>query len=494
LVVLEVKKLTKEFPGVIALKDVDFQLMKGEIHAVVGENGAGKSTLVKIISGVYPPTSGKIFINGKEMHFKSTREAFKYVGVVYQERELVPYFTGLQNLFLGYEIKMGFFLKERDMRFKAEQVMKKYGLSVDLDRLVSEMGSAEKTILTILKILFRNPAIMIFDEPTSSLSIKEARILLDLIKNLKKKGVSILYISHNIQEVLSIADRITVLRNGENVATLEREYATEQKIIKCMINKELREQYPKIPRKIGDELFRVENYSNDIYDFKNISFYIRKGEIVGFAGLVGSGRTELAKSIYTAVHPYRGKIFLDGKKLALRRTSDPIKNGIVMIPENRREEGLFLDFSVEKNLTLPHIHSLKKLFLISNTLSRFKALRVIKALNIKASNVYQQVKTLSGGNQQKVVIGKWLEKYAKLWIFDETTQGVDVESKTEIYIIMQRLANDGCGIWFISSDIRELTAIADRIYVMRNKEIVAEFSPPYDYEEILLKMLGGGKN
>lgn len=488
--ILRTEGLTKKFPGVTALSDLDFELEKGEIHAVVGENGAGKSTLVKLLAGVYQPSSGKILMEGKEVHYKSPRDASSMVGVVHQERELVPHFNGYQNLFLGLEYASGGFLKNREMKKKADEFLQHYQLNVDLDLPAEELSSGQQEMLTILKVLFRDPKVVIFDEPTAPLSVRECEVLFELIHDLKSKGMTMIYISHHLSEVLSLADRITVLRNGEKVTTVNSAGVTEKEIINFMIARNMENQYPKVETKIGSEVIAVRNYSDRRAKIQNASFDIRSGEIVGFAGLVGAGRTELAKSVFGGSKQASGVVLLGEEEFRSTGPEDSIRKGIVMIPENRRQEGLLVSMSVMENLLLPQLGKLSNLGFIQGSSARQKTESVMEKLMIKASSPEQLVQTLSGGNQQKVSVGKWFGIDASVWIFDEPTQGIDVDAKTEIYRIMGELASNGAGIWFISSDLRELVAIADRIYVMKDFEILEEFKPPYDSKKILSRMLG----
>lgn len=491
MIVLETEQLTKQFPGVLALDGVDFKLEEGEIHGLVGENGAGKSTLIKIISGVLQPTSGKVIIQGKEVQAKSPRDVAHVVGVAHQETELVPFFTGIDNLFLGQEItSAGFWLSKAEMRNKALEFAQSYDLDVELDVPVRELGSGKQQMIIILKVLFSDPQIVIFDEPTASLSVKESEALFKLMRELKSRGKSIIYISHIIPEVLSMTDHITVLRNGRHITTVPTREVTERELIQLMIAKEVDEQYPKVPTKAEGEMLRGEDVSIQGTSFKSINFHICSGEIVGFAGLVGSGRTELAKAVFTGQKPDGGEIYLDGGRFRARNAGDAIRQGIVMIPENRRQEGVIDLMSVGENIAIPLLRRFSRCGFIKEAQARSHADSVVSNLTIKISSLEQSVRTLSGGNQQKVSLGKWFGQEAKVWIFDEPTKGIDVETKSEIYSIMGNLARTGAGVWFISSDLRELTAIADRIYVMRNSRVVGEHQPPFDREAILANMLG----
>lgn len=488
---LETQELTKEFPGVVALDSVDFNLEQGEIHSLVGENGAGKSTLVKILAGVYKPTGGSFTLDGKTMHFHSPKDSAEYIGVVHQERELVPHFSGYQNLFLGLEETKAGFLQKKTMVEKSKEFMKKYNLEVDFSQPANKMGSAQQEMLTILKVLFRNPKIVIFDEPTAPLNIEESEILFKLIHDLKSQGLTILYITHHLSEVLDLSDRITVLRNGKVVKTMENKGVKENELITLMISKKLENQYPKYDVDIGEEIFSVSNFSHNKSGLKNVSFSIKSGEIVGFAGLEGSGRSELAFSIFSGKKKDGGEIMLKGNSFVSKSPGDSIEKGLVMIPEKRREEGLLVQMTVKENLSLVHLGKLTKFgFIVNNQVRKFVN-KAISKFSIQVSSPLQVVRTLSGGNQQKVSVGKWMGENAYIWIFNEPTQGIDVDAKTEIYKIMGDIAKKGSGVWFISSDLRELIAISDRIYVMKNFEIAGEFTPPYNDEEILTAMLGG---
>lgn len=499
---LRTEGITKEFPGVLALDHVDFELAKGEIHALVGENGAGKSTLVKVLAGVYRPSSGRIFVNDVERSFASPRDAAPYIGVVHQERELVPFYSGTANLFLGQEMKKAGFLSKREMKGKALEFMKRYDLDLDMDSPVSHLGSGMQEMLTILKILFRSPDIVIFDEPTAPLSVKECEILFRLIRDLKASGTSIIYISHHLPEVLDLADRVTVLRNGKKVATVDKASVSEAEIIKLMIAKDLSQQYPKTELEPGPEVISVTpaakaeggTLAGRGGQVRKSGFSIRAKEIVGFAGLVGSGRSELAKRIFEGGAEGHYNVSLAGKPFVPKSPKRAIANGIVMIPEDRRGEGLITSFDVGANLALPRLSLLSRFGFRQERRIRRRSEQIIGDLSIKVFSQSQLVSTLSGGNQQKVSLGKWFDADARLWIFDEPTQGIDVETKSEIYLIMERLASRGAGIWFISSDLRELEAIADRILVMHEAEIVGEFARPFQTERILEAMLGNQEN
>lgn len=477
--ILVTKKLTKIFPGVVALDKLDFDLALGEVHSIVGENGAGKSTFIKMLSGVYQPTQGEILINGEKKYYNNPGDATSEVGVVYQENELIPHFSGYQNLTLGKETNTAGYLNNQTMKRESEAFLDEHQFDLDLQMRAMDMSSGQRKMLSILKLLDTQAKIMIFDEPTAQLGNKESEILYQLIRKLKEEQFAIIYISHHLDEVLSLSDRISVLRNGEKVVTLENKDLTEKQLIKYMVAKDITDLFPKVKADIGDDVIRLEAFSNKHYKFEDISLHIQAGEIVGFAGLVGSGRTELAKSVF---YGYKKKA--NGIQLKDRKNLR-----IAFIPENRREEGIISAFDVGENVLLPHIRSLHKHgFLPIKALNEYIKY-VIKRFSIKCTSALQSVRTLSGGNQQKVSIGKWVGQNCDLWIFDEPTQGIDVDAKTEIYNIIGDIVKKESAVWLISSELHELTVIADRIYVMKDFKIVSEFKPPYDKELILNKMM-----
>lgn len=490
--ILEARRITKRFPGVTALDAVDLELNAGEIHGLVGENGAGKSTLVKILTGVLKPDGGRLVFDQKDVTGWSITEAYKYIGAVYQEREIVPFFTGLQNMFLGIEPGR-FFVKETKMRELAANVMADYDLYPPLTIPVKELAPGHVTMIAILKILLRKPKVLIFDEPTASLSYEEKIRFLDVVRRLSEKGLSVLYVSHDLREVLDLCHKVTILRNGKRIATLVASETNENELIRLMIDKDMSEQFPKKNVQFGQPVIEVQDITFPQLGLENISFLIREGEIVGFAGLVGSGRTELARAIYCGWrHAPGGRIIFMGQPFKPSSTHYAIRKGIIMVPENRRSEGLILRETVKNNLTLPLFTSTARFGLLQEEKLRVFARKAIDRLNIKVTSLYQSVTTLSGGNQQKVSIGKWLHTKAKLWIFDEPTQGIDVDTKRQIYEFFGELVAQGAAIWFISSDLKELIAICDRIYVMRKGKIISEHSRPFDQAEILRNMLGQG--
>ncbi|MDR1978021.1 MAG: sugar ABC transporter ATP-binding protein [Synergistaceae bacterium] len=489
--ILETFHLSKKFPGALALDDFSFSIEKGEVHGLVGENGAGKSTLVKILSGVYRPTSGGFRVEGRTMNLRSPRDA-RFVGVVHQDRELIAHFNGYENLFLGMERTALGFLEKKRMKRETLAFMERYRMNFDPELPAEKLSGGQQQMLAILKVLFRSPEIVIFDEPTAPLSVQECDILFSLIDDLRGKGVAILYISHHLSEVLRLAERITVMRNGRKAATEESAKLDEPALIRLMLSRDVVNQYPKKAATVGDALFKMEKYSVPDLKIEPSDFYIRSGEIVGFAGLVGAGRTELAKAVFTGARHKSGTLMLDGRPFSSHSPRESIDKGVVMIPENRRDEGLIVDMNVGENLSLPQLKDWTALGFVNAARVRKAARETVSRYSIRSWGLPQLVKTLSGGNQQKVSIGKWSCARARLWIFDEPTQGVDVDAKTEIYSIMGELAEQGAGVWFISSEIRELLSVADRIYVMRGRRIAAECTRPFDNEKLLSAMIAAG--
>ena len=487
--ILVTENLTKTYPGVKALDRFGMTVRRGEVHGLVGENGAGKSTLVKVLAGALRPDGGRVVLGGEEVHFRSPHDAMGKIGVVHQERELVGHFDACANIFLGEETtSFGAFLDRRAMREKTRALMDKWGMDIPLGVPASDLGSGQQQMIMIMRILLGSPGLMIFDEPTASLSAGECAVLFRLIDDLKAHGTSVIYISHNLAEVVSLCDRITVMRNGKNAGTLERG-AGERELIRLMIDHDIDDQYPKPSVEIGGEVFSAKDYSCPQMRIKKADFSVRRGEIVGFAGLVGSGRTELAQAVFCG-KAHSGALSMRGKPFASRSPAASIKNGMAMIPQDRRGEGVVTGQSTARNIQLPGLKgALCRGGLIDFGAAREAVGRTIGRYSIKVSSPSQPVETLSGGNQQKVAVGKWDGHTADLWIFDEPTQGIDVEAKREIYAIMGRIAQGGAGIWYISSELRELTAMSDRIYVMNGGEVTEEFAPPYDREKILAAMM-----
>ena len=472
-IILEMRAITKDFPGVRALDNVNFDLRKGEIHGLVGENGAGKTTLLKIIDGALQPTRGEVFLEGEKVFFNNPREAIDWgIGTVHQEMNIIPYFNAIENIFLGRELTKFNFIKFRELEVKTRDLLRDVGLSVDIDlyQEVKYLGAAERKIIEILRAINLQPKILILDEPTASLTIEEVKILFNLLKKFKKKGIAIIFVSHHLDEVFEITDRITVLRNGKKVGTAPTSSVNKTDLIRMMINRDIKSQYPKQKIPIGKPLLEVKGLSTDFLD--DINFEVREGEVVGFAGMVGSGRTELMETIFGAKEKRSGEIYLNGQKVEIRSVKEAIKNGLYLVPEERREKGIIESFSVKENLTLSHLDDFCNFNFINFDKEEKKAREIVQKLNIETPSIHTEAKNLSGGNKQKLSFGKWSFGKGKIFIFDEPTEGIDVGSKVEIYKFMNKLVKEKAGIILVSSDLPELITLSDRIYIMREGRIV----------------------
>ncbi|KRQ86362.1 Xylose import ATP-binding protein XylG [Caloramator mitchellensis] len=485
--ILEMRNITKTFPGVKALDNVDFKVKRGEIHCLVGENGSGKSTLMKVLSGVYPfgEYSGDIVFDGKVQKFNHIYDSEK-VGIVtiYQELALIPELTVYENIFLGHEIKKGRFIDWDETVARAKEMLKKVRLNINPSLKVKDLGVGMQQLVEIAKALSKNVKLLILDEPTAALNEDDSENLLKLIRELKEQGVTCILISHKLKEVTAIADSITVLRDGKTISSMDatKEKISENIIIKHMVGREIDDIYPK--RKIkefGDKVLEVKNLS--AYDpflgreiLKDVSFNVRKGEIVGIAGLMGAGRTELALSIFGNPKGYKvkGDIYVNGKKHKFLKPKDAIKQGVAYVTEDRKGNGLILIDDIKSNISIANLKELvDRVFINEN--EEIKVANEYKAsLKIKAPSVEQKVGNLSGGNQQKVSLGKWLFTRPQVLILDEPTRGIDVGAKYEIYTLMNELVRQGMSIIMISSELPEVLGMSDRVYVMSGGRMVGE--------------------
>ena len=471
--ILEARGITKIFPGVKALDNVNFNLKKGEIHALLGENGAGKSTMMKIFSGVYKNDEGKIFVHGKEKQIESPRDSMELgIGIIYQELNLCQHLTVAENIFLGREIEKGIVLDKKVSEFKAGEILKMMGTDIKPNEKVSNLSVSKQQMVEIAKALSQNVEILIMDEPTSSLSEKEIDGLFKVIKKLKIEGKSIIYISHKLDELKRITDRITIFRDGKFIDTFQFGQITMNEIISKMVGRKISEQFPRKNIKRGKKILEIKSFSNEKY-ISDINFELFKGEILGISGIVGSGRTELAKSIFGMLGNPTGQIKIEGNEVKIKNSKMAMDNGIVYIPEDRKKEGLAINMTVSKNFSLPLLNdiSTKILGIVKQTDLKIKSNDMIKKMRIKTPTLDTKVKTLSGGNQQKIVIGKWLLKNPKIIILDEPTRGIDVNAKVEIYGLMNDLKEKGIGVIMISSELPELLGITDRIMIMNSGKI-----------------------
>jgi len=481
-ILLQLKGISKQFPGVKALDNVNMDVKKGEVHVLLGENGAGKSTLMKILSGVYKKDSGNIFLDGKEVFINSVKDAENLgIGIIHQEFNLLPHRDIAQNIFLGNEpLKRSFLrmhtLDKRTMYSKCNELLKTVGIDLDSHTLVKDLGIAQKQMVEIAKALsLANLKVLIMDEPTATLTKGEIDKLFSLIQMYKNRGISIIYISHRMEEIQIIGDRVTVLRDGKYIGTVPVKETPTSELIRMMVGRKITNLYKRDYNVPGSEALRVENL-NLRGKFKDISFKIHQGEIVGFYGLVGAGRTEVAKAIFGEDRYDKGEIFINGKKVKYQTPSQSVKHKLGLLPEDRREEGLITKMMLKQNIVQA---SLKKTFpkgVLNSRAEKDLANHYISKLNIAAPNENVTVASLSGGNQQKVVLAKWLLTESQIIIFDEPTRGIDVGAKAEIYELMNDLAKSGRAIMMISSDLPEVIGLSDRIYVMYQGKIVAEFN------------------
>ncbi len=485
---LLMKEICKNFPGTIALDHVNFELKAGEVHCLVGENGAGKSTLMKILSGALLKDSGHILINGEEVNITSPDEAFKYgIGTVYQELAIVPALTVAENIFLGIEPQLHLGKVDWPTLYKrARDVLELLGLEIDLRVPVESLSVAYQQLVVIAKALIRESRILIMDEPSAVLSGRELEILFDIIRRLKNRGVGVIYISHRLGEIFEIGDRVTILRDGKWIATKMISDTDETEIIQLMVGRELGNLFSKEKIDIGEPIMEVSSFEIE-GTLHNVSFKLRKGEILGIAGLVGAGRTTLARAIVGAIPKKSGKLKLKDREVVIKSPKDALSFGIGMLPEDRKMEGLILCRSVEENISLTFLHKCVR-YGILNFSKIFETSRILsKQLNIKAYSFRQRVDSLSGGNQQKVVLAKWIGANCDVIIFDEPTRGIDVGAKKEIYHLICNLVKEGKSIIMISSDLPEVMALSDRIIVMSEGRITGEFSPQETSQEEILR-------
>lgn len=492
--ILEVHNIYKSFSSTKpVLQGVNFNLKKGEIHALLGENGAGKSTLIKIINGVLQPDSGEIILEGKKVHFRNSMEAQKNgIAAVYQELALFPELTVAENIFIGHYRYRSFFksIDWRRLYEEAEEFLLSLGIKINPKVLVKELSIAEKQLVEIARVLAINPKILIMDEPTSSLTLEETHRLFSIIKNLKRKGTSIIFISHRLEEVFEIADRVTVLRDGQYIGTKEVRNTNIDELIQMMVGRKLEDMYPKIEAKKGKILLKIENLTK-IGEFYDVSFELYEGEVLGIAGLVGSGRTEVAQAIFGIKKFDSGRIYVNDKEVYIKNPRDAINLGIIYVPEDRHQHGLLLPMDIICNITLPILHNLVNKGFINKKEEELLAHRYYELLDIRSTGLKQKVMNLSGGNQQKVVLAKWLATKPKILILDEPTRGVDVGAKVAIYQLINKLAQEGYGIILISSEMPEVIGMSDRILVMHEGRIVGSLLRKDASQEKILSLALG---
>ena len=486
--ILQMREIRKEFPGVVALDNVDLDLKKGEVHVLFGENGAGKSTLIKIISGALEKTSGTIRINDQITPIQNPKHALELgICTIYQELNLVPELTVGENIFLGREpISSSGWINNKKLTVKTGHILDDLGVDIDPEVKVSGLSIAMRQMTEISKAISMDCKILILDEPTSALTWQEIKHLFKIIRKLKKQNVAIIYISHRIEEIFEIGDRVTVLRDGKVVGSRDIENTGQSELIQMMVNRELKEFYPQRSVKIGEESLCVEELSSQP-KLEDISFSARRGEILGLTGLMGSGRTELALAIFGVDPIDEGNIYINGKQCKINSPRKAMQLGLGYVPEDRQLQGLVLKLSLAKNISLTNLEQVSSKGMINFQAEHKQAEKAIKDLRIKATGTDQEVRNLSGGNQQKVVIGKWLACQTDIFILDEPTRGIDVAAKVEIYNLINSLADQGATIILISSELPEVLGMCDKIMVMREGRINGLFESKKVNQEILLK-------
>ncbi|WP_201400484.1 multiple monosaccharide ABC transporter ATP-binding protein [Kaistia sp. 32K] len=502
--ILEMRDITKTFPGVKALSNVNLKVEEGEIHAICGENGAGKSTLMKVLSGVYPngDYEGQIIYRGNECHFRGIHDSEeKGIVIIHQELALVPMLSITENIFLGNENAKFGVIDWTANEERTRALLKKVGLSEDPNTLITNIGTGKQQLVEIAKALSKEVELLILDEPTASLSEKDSQALLDLLLEFKREGITSIIISHKLNEINRVADHVTVIRDGRTIETLDRSQISEDRIITSMVGRSLEDRYPPRDPKIGEVLFEVKNWS--VYHplhaerqvIKNIDLNVRKGEVVGIAGLMGAGRTEFAMSLFGRSYGRKitGEVELHGKPIDLSTVDKAVKRGLAYVTEDRKVYGLNLIEDIKNNITIANLKGVSGYGVINDLKELDVANEYRSKTNIRSPSVYQKTGNLSGGNQQKVVLSKWLFANPEVLILDEPTRGIDVGAKYEIYTIIARLAAEGKAIIVISSEMPELLGITDRIYVMNEGAIVGEMAASEASQEKIMRAIVRGE-
>lgn len=490
--ILRLKNIIKTFPGVLALSNMNFDLQAGEVHAICGENGAGKSTLMNIVSGVYKADSGEIFVDEKKYVFEDPNDSFELgIAIIHQETSLFEEMTILENIFLGHEITKKVagitVLDYEAMEKKAEKIFEMMNVSMDLHEKIRKLGMAQKQMVEIAKALTFQSRIFILDEPTASLTQREVAALFEIVRKLKSNNVAVVYISHRLEEIFELCDRVTVVRDGQFISCKNVSETNKNDLVADMVGRSMDNYYPKADVEIGEELFRVEGLCQAGV-LENIGFTAHRGEILGFAGLAGAGRTELAQAICGLTKKDGGKVFMQGKEVKIRDYEDAMKCEIVYVSEDRGKYGLIVEMSIKHNISMPQLKKISKSAFIDFKAEQAIADEYMKSIGIKAPDADFYVENLSGGNQQKVSVSKALALEPKLLILDEPTRGVDVNAKAEIHHIISKLVEEGLTIIMISSEMPELLGMCDRIIVMKNGRIAGEFDRKEATQEKILKV------
>ena len=486
--ILELRGITKIFPGVKALNNVQFDLRPGEIHALMGENGAGKSTFIKVIMGVHQAEEGEMFLDGQKVQFKSTRDAQKAgIAAIYQHVTAYPHLTVAENIFVGHLKMRHGMVQWKQMHQEADALLQELNADFNSYELMGNLSVAQQQMVEIAKALSLKARIIIMDEPTAALTKRESEELYRITRKLRDEGVSIIFISHRFEDMYALASRVTVFRDAKYIGTYDVDAITNADLITAMVGREIKDLFPKPEIEIGEEILRVENLNRAGF-FKDVSFAVHKGEILGLTGLVGARRTEVVQTIFGVEKLASGKIFLEGKEIKVKNPSDAINHGIGLLPENRQTEGLILDWGIGRNITLPELKSYVKQLFIQEKTERSNSRELAERVDTKAVTIFDKASSLSGGNQQKVVVAKALGSDFKVLILDEPTKGVDVGAKAAIYEIMGELAQQGYAIIMISSEMPEILGMCDRIVVMCEGRVTGELSREEATQEKILEL------
>ena len=475
--IVSMEHISKSFPGVKALDDVRFDLRSGEVMALLGENGAGKSTLMKILSGVYTRDGGSMEIFGKEYGDLNPKLAQEVgVAIIHQELNMCKHLSVAENMYLGREKTRGVMLSDSEMEAEARAILDELNIGLEPQQIVGDLPVSKQQMVEIAKAFSTNARILIMDEPTSALTAREIEDLFRIIKDLKAKGCGIVYISHRLEELQHIVDRVTIMRDGQYITSMNFQDVTMDEMIAHMVGREIKEKFPRVSCEKGKKVLEVKHLNAGPM-VRDVSFDLYEGEIVGFAGLMGAGRTETTRAIFGVDPKTGGEIILDGREVKIYKPEDAIKAGIVLAPEDRKKDGLCTKLSIRHNIALPNLDLIcSKLGVVSSAKEQEMCSRVVKDLKVKTPNVEVSAGNLSGGNQQKIVVGKWLARDSRVVIFDEPTRGIDVAAKVEIYNLMNDLKKQGIAVMFVSSEMPEVMGIADRIIVMCDGRITGELS------------------
>ena len=492
--ILNMSDITKRFPGVLALDHVSLRVKKGEVHALLGENGAGKSTLMKILAGAYVKDEGEIEVFSRKSELGNPKAAENLgISIIYQELNLIPTLTVAENIFMGrYKMRGSIQVNWKQVYAAAEELLKELDVDVRATDYIRDLGIAQQQMVEVAKALSMNAKIIIMDEPSAPLTERETRNLFRIVKQLKESGVSIIYISHRLEEVLEICDRATIMRDGTTIKEVEIADVTMDEIIRLMVGRELKDKYPRIEKQIGKELFRVENLCAGS-KVQNISFSVKEGEVLCVGGLVGAGRTEMVRAVFGLDARTDGKVYIDGQECTIKNPKDAIRAGIGFVTEDRKGEGLILKLGVGENITLAALDGFRSGIHLNLGKEKDTVKDYVGRLNIKTPSIFQRVENLSGGNQQKVVLAKWLLSKCKVLILDEPTRGIDVGAKIEVYNLINELAKEGKAILVITSEIPELLGICDRVVVMARGRVSGTLTREEANQEAVMTLAVGAE-